>query len=188
MNAKEFREAVAQHKKQHVDGGVPIAPCLTNLVLPILKKHLPDKMQPKVQKRKSNEAADACPASEVTEAGSPTPNCNAVGSATVEEEGSSFSDAKLSQTPGSTRRRRWKIGFSAAQPQPPVVTRGPARAKAAAKSARKRIRSKTKVQRGASSRPAARSTKMRRRQCAAKVKASSSKAGPVAQGSKCPAN
>ena len=42
VNAKELHEAAVLHKKQFVDGGVPIAPCLTNLIMPILQAKLPE--------------------------------------------------------------------------------------------------------------------------------------------------
>lgn len=174
-NSKELHEAVAHHKNKHVDGGVPIAPCPTNLLVPILQKQMPGKIRP--QKKRSTDftdsAADACPTHGATEASSTTPKRNAVGSTAAEEEREAPSDVPLSQTPGSTKRRRWKID-RLNPPQPPVVARGLAVAKAAAKFARKRIRSKTTVQRGASSSRAASSRKTRREGSAAKPQASSS--------------
>jgi hypothetical protein len=80
-NAKELHEAAVLHKKQFVDGGVPVAPCLTNLVMPILQAKLPEKMIPRLQKRERDEKDSATEMSKGI-----AQEHDAVGRATAQEE------------------------------------------------------------------------------------------------------
>ena len=131
---KELREAAARHKAQFVDAGVPVAPCLTNLVTPILRENLPDKMTPRHHKRKSDEAdgeedLDDAPAASA-KAG------DAVGRATDEEV-----DDKRQPSQRSTDRKRWKRDVLEPLAEPEVAA---AKAKAASAFARVRLFKKSR--------------------------------------------
>ena len=145
-NANELREAAALHKVQFVDGGVPVAPCLTNLVLPILRKNLPEKMTPRAQKRKSGEHDSA---TELPE-GSANED-DAVGRATV-QAGRDHEDKESPLTPSSSKtpRRRWQLGALQSNADLKVVT---PIAKAAGSFARRvRLHVKTRGQQSSNSR------------------------------------
>ena len=106
FNANELREAAALHKEQFVDGGVPVAPCLTNLVMPILRKNLPEKMTPRAQKRKSGEHNST---TELPEGSAKEDD--AVGSATVQEgRDKEDKESQLSLSSNKSPRRRWQLG------------------------------------------------------------------------------
>jgi hypothetical protein len=63
VHAQEIRAAALQHKQEYVDGDVPVAPCLVNLVMPLLKEKFPDRMQPReCRKRPSASRGVAEPA------------------------------------------------------------------------------------------------------------------------------
>jgi hypothetical protein len=149
-NAKEIREAAALHKQEFVDAGVPIAPCLTNLLMPILQKNAPEKMRPRSQRGNSSQETltTTPPATSARESnavgGATAAKSNAVGGATAaedEEDGSSL------QTPSTNKRRRWRLDATG-QPgrlklEVPEAVAVVANAKATAKSAHRRLSSKT---------------------------------------------
>jgi hypothetical protein len=59
-NVEELRSMATQHKEQHFDAGVPIAPCLANLVMPLLQERLPSKMlNSKRSKAQTENSADS---------------------------------------------------------------------------------------------------------------------------------
>lgn len=105
-NTNELREAAALHKEQFVDGGVPVAPCLTNLVMPILRKNLPEKMTPRAQKRKSGEHTSITELPEGSDK-----EDDAVGRATAQEgQDKEDEESQLSPSSNKTPRRRWQLG------------------------------------------------------------------------------
>ena len=131
---KELRAAAARHKAQFIDAGVPVAPCLTNLVMPILRENLPGKMTPRHHKRKSDEAdgeadLDDAPAASA-KAG------DAVGRATDEEVGDKHQPSQR-----STDRKRWKRDVLVPLAEPEVAA---AKAKAASTFARVRLLKKSR--------------------------------------------
>jgi hypothetical protein len=164
VNAKELHEAAVLHKKQFVDGGVPVAPCLTNLIMPILQAKLPEKMVPRLQKRACNEKESA------TETSEGTAKRDAVGRATAQEEEKNKDNAdELSQTPNKTPKRRWQTGVL----QPTANRKAVApKAKVAGPFARRvRLHNKTKDQQSASKGHGAPSAKPRRKPTTAKTRA-----------------
>jgi hypothetical protein len=165
VNTKELHEAAVLHKEQFVDGGVPVAPCLTNLVMPILQKKMPEKMIPRLQRRTPNEKESAQETPEgIAEEG------DAVGRATAREEKGNEDDEDLpSQTPNKTPKRRWQTGVLQSSASHKVVA---PKAKAAGPFARRvRLCIKTKEQQSASNGCAAPCAKPRRKPPITKTRA-----------------
>ena len=191
MNAKELREEAVKHKEQFVDGGVPVAPCLTNLVMPILQKNLPEKMIPRSQKRTSNENEFATEMQEgIANKG------DAVGRATVQKEMETEADKdQLSQTPNQSPKRRWRSDalqssskLKAVAPKAKLKVVAP-KAKAAGSFLsliRRRFKTKTTDKQSASEGSAAKSVKPCRKRPTAKFPAAKGQKS-TASSSKCSA-
>jgi hypothetical protein len=168
-SANKLREAAAMHKGQFVDGGVPVAPCLANLVMPILRENLPEKMTPRARERKSGEHNSA---TELPEGSAKEDD--AVGRATAQEEGRDKEDAEsqLSQSSNKTprsRRRRWQLGALQATANSANLKASAPKAKAAGSFARRvRLHVKTKELQSNSRRRATKSAKQRKKPPTAK--------------------
>ena len=48
-HASDLQAEVESHKGEYVDAGVPVAPCLANLIMPSLRSAYPEKLKPKDQ-------------------------------------------------------------------------------------------------------------------------------------------
>ena len=112
-NATELRKAAALHKEQFIDAGVPISPCLVDLVFPILQQSVPGKM---ILRRALERSASSASQETLADGfATKTPGALAeepvaVGSATAEErpaeEGFDRSP-QHAKAPVPMKRKRW---------------------------------------------------------------------------------